>query len=137
MMYDDGSVSSKVRYNDICKDRFVANMAHLWSEDVVVNNSMVEYPLYIIEGEYSYIPYYYEIIGSFLFNYNIIVNKWIDCNDTYGIFDNETGKWTGAVGQVNIKLQVSYIRLSNSRLKLKKLIWQRWQPLHVHIVGVK
>ena len=31
---------------------------------------------------------------------NIIVNKWIDCNDTAGIFDNETGKWTGAVGQV-------------------------------------
>ena len=136
MMYDDGSVSSKVRYSDICKDRFVANIAYVWSE-AVVNNSMVEYPPYIMEGEFPYIPYDYEIIGPFLFNYNIIVNKWIDCNDTYGIFDNETGKWTGAVGQVNIKLQVSYIRLSNSRLKLKKPIWQHWQPLHVHIVGVK
>ena len=107
-MYDDGSVSSKVRYSDICKDRFVANIAYVWSE-AVVNNSMVEYPPYIMEGEFPYIPYDYEIIGPFLFNHNIIVNKWIDCNDTYGIFDNETGKWTGAVGQVNIKLQVSYI----------------------------
>ena len=36
--------------------------------------------------------------------HNIIVNKWIDCNGTPGIFDYETGKWTGAVGQVNIEL---------------------------------
>ena len=64
MMDDDGSVSSKDRYNDIGKDRFVANIGHVWSEDVV-NNSMVEYPLYIIEGEYSLIPSHYEIIGSF------------------------------------------------------------------------
>ena len=102
-MYDDGSVSSKVRYSDICKDRFVANIAHVWSEDVV-NNSMVEHPLYIIKGEYSYIPYHYEIIGSFLFNYNIIVNKWIDCNNTGGIIDSETGKWTGCMGQVKMQL---------------------------------
>ena len=135
-MYNNGSVSNKVRYQDICTDRFVANIGYVWSDDVV-NNSLVEHPLGgIIKGEYSYIPWHFEIIGSFLFNYNIIVNKWIDCNDTYGIFDNETGKWTGAVGQVNIQSQVSYIRLSNSRLKLKK------QILHldlwpVHMVGVK
>ena len=105
-MYDDGSVSSKVRYSDICKDRFVANIAHVWSEDVV-NNSLVEYPLYIIEGEYSSIASDSEIIGSFLSIYNIIVNKWIDCNYTYGIFNHETGKWTGAVEQV--KMQLHYL----------------------------
>ena len=105
MMDDDGSVSSKDRYNDIGKDRFVANIGHVWSEDVV-NNSMVEYPLNLKEGQYSSIslPYDFEIIGSFLINYNIIVNKWIDCNDTAGIFDNGIGKWTGAVGQVKIQL---------------------------------
>ena len=100
-MFNNGSVSNKVRYQDICTDRFVANIAYFWSYQVV-NNSMVEYPLNLIEGQYSSIslPYDFEIIGSFLMNYNIIVNKWIDCNDTAGIFDNETGKWTGAVGQV-------------------------------------
>ena len=57
MMDDDGSVSSKDRYNDIGKDRFVANIGHVWSEDVV-NNSMVEYPLLsnLIRGD-SNIPY--------------------------------------------------------------------------------
>ena len=120
-MYNNGSVSSKVRYQDICTDRFVANIAHARSNDVV-NNSMVEYPLYIIEGEWSYIPWHFEIIGSFLFNFNIIVNRWIDCNNTHGTLDYETGKWTGAVRQVNIELQVCYIRISNSRLKLKRQI---------------
>ena len=104
-MFNNGSVSNKVRYQDICKERIVANIAHLWSRDVV-NNSMVEYPLNLKEGQYSSIslPYDFEIIGSFLINYNIIVNKWIDCNDTAGIFDNGIGKWTGAVGQVKIQL---------------------------------
>ena len=102
-MYNNGSVSNKFSYQDICTDKFVANIAHVWSNDVV-NNSMVKHPLYIIEGEYSSIPNDFEIIGSFLSNYNIIVNKWIDCNYTYGIFNHETGKWTGAVGQVKIQL---------------------------------
>ena len=103
-MFNNGSVSNKVRYQDICTDRFVANIAHFWSYQVV-NNSMVEYPLNLIEGQYSSIslPYDFEIIGSFLINYNI-VKEWIDCNETAGIFDNETGKWTGCVGQVKIQL---------------------------------
>ena len=121
-MYNNGSVSNKVRYQDICTDKFVANIAHVLSNDVV-NNSMVEHRVSTLSirgmGK-SAIPFDFEIIGSFLLNYNIIVNKWIDCNNTGGIYNYETGKWTGAVGQVNIKLQVSYIRLSNSRLQLKK-----------------
>ena len=36
-----------------------------------------------------------------IINNNIVIN-WINCNYTWGIFDYETGKWTGAVGQVNI-----------------------------------
>ena len=103
MMYDNGSVKSKVSYQDICADKFIANIANVWSNDVV-NNSMVKHPLYIIEGEYSSIPNDFEIIGSFLSNYNIIVNKWIDCNNTGGIIDSETGKWTGCMGQVKMQL---------------------------------
>ena len=102
-MNNNGPVSNKVRYQDICTDKFVTNIAHVWSNDVV-NNSMVKHPLYIIEGEYSSIPNDFEIIGSFLSNYNIIVNKWIDCNNTGGIIDSETGKWTGCMGQVKMQL---------------------------------
>ena len=110
MMYDNGSVKSKVSYQDICADKFIANIAHVWSNDVV-NNSMVEHRVSSLSNRRgmgkSAIPYDFEIIGSFLINYNIIVNKWIDCNNTAGIFDYETGKWTGAVGQVNTELMHS------------------------------
>ena len=103
-MYNNGSVSNKVRYQDICTDKFVANIAHVWSKDVV-NNSMVAYPPNIVKGKNPALASDFEIIFPFLLKYNIML-KWIDCNNTPGIFDYETGKWTGAVGQVNIKFQV-------------------------------
>ena len=43
----------------------------------------------------------YEILKSFFQN-NYINPTWIDCNYTWGWFDNETGHWTGAVGKVQI-----------------------------------
>ena len=68
----------------------------------VENNTMVEwYDYYFIIHGYSSLPYTYEILSKFFLNHNILVN-WIDCNYTWGWFDYETGKWTGAVGQVNI-----------------------------------
>ena len=42
-----------------------------------------------------------EILSKLFRNYNIIINL-INCNYTWGWFDAETGKWTGAVGKVNI-----------------------------------
>ena len=50
---------------------------------------------------YSFISEDDEILSMFFLNYNIIIN-WIDCNYTWGWFDYETGKWTGAVGKVTI-----------------------------------
>ena len=58
-----------------------------------------------IIGHYSYDT---EILSKFISNYNILVN-WIDCNYTWGWFDDETGKWTGAVGQVSYSVMWSYV----------------------------
>ena len=52
-------------------------------------------------GVLSAIAQYHEILIPFFKNYNI-VNNWIDCNYTFGEYDNKTGKWTGALGQVNL-----------------------------------
>ena len=60
---------------------------------------MVEFPAYIVAGEYSNIPYDFEILEDFLKSY-VIATNWIDCNDTWGWYDDETGRWTGAVGKV-------------------------------------
>ena len=67
----------------------------------IVNNSMVEYPPYIIEGDYSYIPYDFEILEIFFKTKNVIVH-WINFHYTWGRYDDETGRWTGAVGKVKM-----------------------------------
>ena len=73
----------------------------------IENNLMVDtvekyQMLHGLRTDSYYISYDNEILSIFFQHYDIIV-KWINCNYTWGVFDDETGKWTGAVGQVNIK----------------------------------
>ena len=68
-----------------------------WFE--IVNNSMVRYPVYNVEGVYSNIPYDFEILEIFFKTKNVIVH-WINFHYTWGRYDDETGRWTGAVGKV-------------------------------------
>ena len=74
----------------------------------IVNNSMVEYPVQSfnlsinVKGLESSIPHSFEILEIFFKSYVIAIN-WIDCNYTWGWYDVETGRWTGAVGKVRVK----------------------------------
>ena len=97
-LYLKDSISINIAYND----------EPLMFE--IVNNSMVEYPAYIIEGEYSTIPYDFEILEKFFKNKNI---NWINCHSTWGWYDDETERWTGAVGKV---------KMNTFLLKLNSLI---------------
>ena len=45
------------------------------------------------------IAYDNEILYSFFETYHV-TPFWINCNMTWGWFDEETGQWTGAIGQV-------------------------------------
>ena len=85
------------------KDSPSINVAYNDDTDIfeVVNNSMVEYPVYIIEGDYANIPYEFEILEKFFKNKNI---NWINCHSTWGWYDDETGRWTGAVGKVKMTI---------------------------------
>ena len=99
-----GQLSHKLHFCFLnLKDSLSINVAHnnqyLFFE--IANNSMVEYPAYIIKGEHSYNPYDFEILEIFFKSYVIAVN-WIDCNYTWGWYDDETGRWTGAVGKVKM-----------------------------------
>ena len=109
MMHNNGSVSKNVRYQDLCVERFAVNVAYNndpWAFEIE-NNSMVNRREKYghlhgnLVGTYSYITEDDEILSMFFLNYNIIIN-WINCNYTWGWFDYEKGKWTGAVGQVTI-----------------------------------
>ena len=65
----------------------------------IVDNSMYAYPVNIIDGEYSNIAQDFEILEVFF--ENKIIN-WINCNQTWGWYDDETERWTGAVGKVKL-----------------------------------
>ena len=68
----------------------------------IVDNSMYAYPVNIKEGGYvSNIPWDFEILEVFFENKIII---WINCDYTWGWYDDETGKWTGAVGKVKMTI---------------------------------
>ena len=59
---------------------------------------MVRYPVDPVTT-YSDIPFTWEILDSFFKNYNILP-VWTNCHYTWGWYDEEAGKWTGAVGKV-------------------------------------
>ena len=60
--------------------------------------SIKEFPVLPMDGR-SYIAWDWEIIKPFI-NINNLTPIWIDCNSTLGVFDEDTGTWTGAVGMV-------------------------------------
>ena len=66
----------------------------------IVNNSMFEWRDYWgLTNEVSNIPYDFEILEVFFENRNI---NWLNCNSTWGWYDDESERWTGAVGKVKI-----------------------------------
>ena len=101
MMFRNGSVSNNIRYQDICTDRFLVNVAYNNVPGMfeLRNNLMAEYPINNIKGQFSNMPSDYEILLKFFQNHPINVN-WIYCYQNWGWYDYQIGKWTGAVGQV-------------------------------------
>ena len=87
-LYLRDSLSINVAYND---DPYYFE---------IVNNSMLEWHDYWgLWNEEYYIPYDFEILEIFF--ENKIIN-WINCNYTWGWYDDESGRWTGAVGKVKM-----------------------------------
>ena len=64
---------------------------------------MVEYP---VMPEKESLALDWEILSVFFEQNNIINVTWIDCNYTFGYLDDNTGKWTGLVGKVNVKCEL-------------------------------
>ena len=68
----------------------------------ISNNSLVQWPRQLhdyIVGRYSAMPYDWEVLSMFFSIHNIEPN-WLDCNQTYGWYDDELGGWTGCMGKV-------------------------------------
>ena len=60
-------------------------------------NEMIEYPIWY---DYPASSWTWEILSSFFANHQL-TPIFIDCNDTSGWRDKDTGLWNGAVALVN------------------------------------
>ena len=86
---------------------------------------MARFPVNPVTGLYSFIPWDWEILETFFLN-NDIVPVWINCHFTWGWYDEEAGKWTGAVGKVSrssMLIQRTDDDIFVHRLKLTRLTW--------------
>ena len=99
----DATVRGDIHYYDVCKVADSVTIAfnnEYWNFEVdPETQTMVEYPVRPVNGWYSYIPKDWEIIKPFLDHYSL-TPTWIDCDGISGIFDDDIGAWTGAVGKV-------------------------------------
>ena len=101
-MRDNGEVDDGKVWGDLCREKRVNIAYNNYPGLFEVNEDtgeMVRYPVKPVPGVYEYIPYDWEILETFFLN-NDIIPVWINCHYTWGWYDEESGKWTGAVGQV-------------------------------------
>ena len=66
------------------------------------NNTMVHLPKRLRSYIYGINPSMaedWEVLTEFFSNYNIEPN-YLDCNGTYGWYDEDLGGWTGCIGKV-------------------------------------
>ena len=91
-------------YKEICSgETKKVNLGYsAFDEFKVENNSLVHIPREAekyIHGKQSAMPYDWEILSKFFSIHNIEPN-WLDCNETYGWYDEELEGWTGCIGKV-------------------------------------
>ena len=121
MISHDGSVNRNLKYKDVCPVAELPSEPEYHHINIAYNNfytwfrldaeskAMIEYPLpdtdpdsnLRLSKNHPLISYNWEILKLF-FNHNNIIPNWIYCNQKWGWFDKDTGKWTGAVGKVII-----------------------------------
>ena len=92
-------------YKEICSgEPKKVNLGYNYDPDVleVVNNSLVHIPRIeqrYIHGLHSTMSYDWEVLSKFLSIHKIQPN-WVNCNYTWGWFDEDLGGWTGCMGKV-------------------------------------
>ena len=92
-------------YQEICSgEKTKVNLGYNHWEEIfeVENNTLVHTPRDLadnIHGLHSSLLYEWEVLSKFFAIYNIEPN-WLDCNYTYGWYDDELGGWTGCMGKV-------------------------------------
>ena len=109
MIFKNGTTKDDLQYKDLCKEEHHVRIAYNNESPFFVfdniTNTMVEFPKFDkYEGfisDYGQHSHEWEILKRFFSKFNI-KPSWINCNYTWGWFDEEAGHWTGALGQVEV-----------------------------------
>ena len=101
LLLKNATLSKNLRFDDICKKKYVHVAYNNEPEVFEVSNitgEIVEYP---VEPYVSYwaIAYEWEIQAAF-FETNSIKPIWLNANYTWGTLNYTTGQWSGAVGMI-------------------------------------
>ena len=94
-------------YKEICSgEPKKVNLGFLGNEGYagikVENNTIYQRPRLLYEninGREASMSLDWDVLSKFISKYNIEPN-WLDCNFTYGAYDEELGGWTGCIGKV-------------------------------------
>ena len=111
-MRDNGEVDDGKVWGDLCREKRV-NIAYNddpdWfavdkktgrmGNDWDAKGRLVRKSVDLRRIDELFIPWNWEILESF-FKHNDVVPVWEDCDFTWGSYDEELGRWTGAVGKV-------------------------------------
>ena len=101
MLKNESTVNKNLRFDDICKEKYVSvayNNEQWFFEVSNITGEMVKYP---VEPYVSYgnVAWNWETQAAF-FQYNNIIPQWLNCNYTWGTLNETTGQWSGAVGMI-------------------------------------
>ena len=104
MLFENGTINGDIDYKDLCKEEYAVRIAYnndlgYFQVDELTNTMNGTHYFWRIFLEWGQKSQEHEILGSFFSKYNV-KPKWINCNYSWGTFDDQTGHWSGAVGQV-------------------------------------
>ena len=92
-------------YKEICSgEKKKVNLGYNNDDGImkVENNSLVHTPRTVsdhIYGLYDSMSFEWEVLSKFFSLYNIEPN-WLNCNSSWGYYDEDLGGWTGCMGKV-------------------------------------
>ena len=108
MIFKNGTTKDNLQYKDLCKEEHHVRIAYnnVYNQFYIIKldniDTMDEFAYWRpISFEMGRKSHHHVILKTFFKRFNI-KPTWINCNGTSGVFNETTGHWTGAVGQVEI-----------------------------------
>ena len=101
LLLKNATVNRNLSFDDVCKEKHVYVAYNNMPQSFEVSNitgEMLKYPVQPYVGYFT-VAWEWEIQAAFFETYNI-KPTWLNANSTWGLLNNTTDQWTGAVGMI-------------------------------------